>query len=145
MKYRNKSGVIIHLTLCGEKFNPNNVTEKLGIAPNYIREKNDKLENGNIFGQTEWGFETEWIENQDLDEVLNIFFSSIREKASQLKRIALECNANWSLLIGVKIWNEQKPILYLSIKNVQFLSEIGADIGFDYYCYGFEDIEEHKH
>jgi hypothetical protein len=145
MNYKNKSCINVSITLHGDLFDTNYVTKRSGIVPSYIRQKNEKLNNGRLFDHTEWGIETGWVENKDLEEILEMILPTIRDKCFTFKEIAKECGANWDLLIGLKIWNEVKPDLYFSKENIKLFADLGMEVGIDYYCYGFEDSDEHIH
>lgn len=144
-EYHNPSRIIVHLTLHGDEFDSNYVTQRAGIHPNYTRQKNEVLPNGKIFGHTEWGIETSWVDGMDLDAVLELILPTVREKQAVLKQIAQDCHAKWDLLIGVEIWNEIKPDLFFSRENIQLFANLGIEVGIDYYCYGFENDDEHIH
>lgn len=133
----------VHLTLIGDDFDTAYVTGETGMQPDYLREKDEVLPSGRLFGHTEWGIETERVQSDDLEELLTPFISRISCESSTLLRLCDECSAEWHLLILVEIYDDYSPALYFSTEIVRFAASINAQIGFDTYVCSTDGVEEY--
>ena len=122
----------IYLTLIGEELSIDHVTKRVGIAPAYVRDKNEILGNGRLFGHYEWGIETELIHTDDIADYPDKFISTIPCGPDVLAGIAKECDAHWHIMILVNVYDDF-PALYFSSEFIKTAGEIGAEIGFDVY------------
>lgn len=120
-----------HFTLIGKTFDTQFVTERTGIMPSWVRQKDEVLKNGRFFGHTEWGIETEMFCTDDALPVIEQLSSLITSKPDTLKEVANECNAEWNILFSIDIRNEDAPAIYFPAKFIEFCGEISATIGFD--------------
>ena len=120
-----------HFTLIGKTFDTQLVTERTGIMPSWVRQKDEVLKNGRFFGHTEWGIETEMFCTDDALPVIEQLSSLITSKPDTLKEVANECNAEWNILFSIDISNEDAPAVYFPAEFIEFCGEISATIGFD--------------
>lgn len=100
-----------HFTLIGENFDTQLVTKKTGMMPSWLRQKDELLKNGRLFGHTEWGIETEKFCTDDALPVIEQLFSLITSKPDTLKELANECNAEWNILFSIDIHDENAPAI----------------------------------
>ena len=126
-----------YLTLIGEEFNPDEVTERLKIQPCRVRTKHEILGNGQEFGHYEWGIETDSIEHYDLDPIVNRLIEFIKPRTKLLTEVAKKCCAEWNILFYISS-SEDFPAVYFISEFVQLSAEINAIIGFDTYIYPTE-------
>lgn len=125
-----------HFTLIGDTFDPQYVTEKIGITPSCVTRKGEVYGNGHIRRATQWGIETEKFHEDDLLPVIEQLCSILGNTPSTLLReLAEECGAEWNLLFEVDIRDGRDPVGYLPPEFVQFCGEIKASIGFDTIIY----------
>lgn len=130
-----------HLTLVGDDFDTALVSKMLGRLPTYVREKTEVLGNGQLFGHCEWGVETALMEAEDFQPVSDSLREMLDCSAELLKKAAHDCNAEWSILYYVKVYDEF-PVLWFNAEFIQFVAEIGGSIGFDGYLLGGPDVDE---
>lgn len=123
----------VYLTLIGNEFDPNYVTEKTGIEPDSIRTKHEKLGNGEFFGHTEWGIESPLVTGKEIEPVLWQLFDRLSCTPQTLYKIGEECGGKWDILFLLEICDEDGPVLYFSRNTIQYAAEMGAAIGFDTY------------
>ena len=123
----------VYLTLIGTDFDTEYVTAQLGIQPDEVREKNELLGNGRKFGHTEWGICSELQVADELEPILRETVSRFKCDTPLLYNLCSICNAEWHLLILLKIYDEDTPFLYFPADIVHFLGDIRAQIGFDNY------------
>ena len=131
----------VYLTLIGDDFDPNYVTKEIGIRPVYVREKNEILGNGRLFGHFEWGIETELMQTDDLSNIPDQLISTIPCGLDVLLHIAQKCKAQWNVLILVNVY-DSFPALYFSKDFIQVAGYIGATVGFDVYLHLNQDEDD---
>lgn len=132
----------VHLTLVGDDFDTSYVTREIGMQPQSIREKDEVLGNGRLFGHTEWGFHTKLIETDDSEELIASFVSKINCPSETLFRLSQKCSAKWHMGIFVKICNNSSTTLYLCPEAIEFAARLKADVWFDTYVCSTDEVEE---
>lgn len=121
----------IHLTLIGEDFNTKSVTEALAITPQYVREKDELLNNGRRFGHDEWGISTEIEETDDFHCFFRSFMSCIDNKLHLMREVADINNAQWNLLFELDVKDGCFPCLFFDSDLINEISGLNASMGFD--------------
>ena len=124
-----------YLTLIGDQFDPEWVTERLGIKPDSVRLPSELLSNGRLFGQTEWGMETEKQEADDVEAVLQQLFVRVKDCMDDMGKLAEEASAEWNILVYVKSTVEDFPDIVFSAETIRKMALIRATIGFDTYIF----------
>lgn len=120
------------LALTGDDFNTCYVTRETGIQPQTIREKDEVLGNGQLFGHTEWCVESEQISTDCSDSLVDSFISGLHCERDSLLKISRECSAQWHLFVEVAMGSaDDFPSLTFSPEAVEFASFLGADMWFD--------------
>ncbi|APR66869.1 hypothetical protein CN03_07935 [Thalassolituus oleivorans] len=129
----------VYFALDGDDFDPDEVTEFLGIKPTSIKRKGSKVP-GRIPKMNSWQLSTENIVNDHID----VFEMSteIVAKLKPKKKLIMEAKKkfNVSPRFEVVLWfsmNEEHstPAIGFEVETVEFLGEIGA----------FVDIDTYKH
>lgn len=129
----------VYFALDGDDFDPDEVTEFLGIKPTSIKRKGSKVP-GRIPKMNSWQLSTENIVNDHID----VFEMSteIVAKLKPKKELIMEAKKkfNVSPRFEVVLWfsmNEEHstPAIGFEVETVEFLGEIGA----------FVDIDTYKH
>ena len=59
-----------HLTLIGKQFDTQKVSDWLGTQPTWERHPTEILNNGRMFGHTEWGVRTACFDSNDAKEMI---------------------------------------------------------------------------
>ena len=124
-----------YLTLIGAEFDTDFATARIGIQPDKVRQKDEVLPNGYLFGKTQWGVYTDKINTDELAPVLRKIIERFGCGTTCLKDLALTCNAEWHLLILLEVYDEERPIIYFPSDVIRFLGEIDAQVGFDDYLF----------
>lgn len=122
-----------YLTLIGDDFDPDDIYPLCGISPTYTRGKNDVLKNGRAFGHAEWGIETDLLVSDSLEDVLCELALKITCEPQILREIAEKCAAEWNVLILLRVFNGDIPVLYFPAEFIQLAAQLCAKIGFDTY------------
>lgn len=122
----------IYLSLSGDRLDFAGIEKALHIKPSEIRQKGERLTNGKEFGHSEWVYESDIIETNDISE-LTAQFDFFEKKTEEMRKVAEENKAKWSILFYVRGYEDDFPTLYLPSSFIEFAGKIGADIGFDQY------------
>jgi hypothetical protein len=129
-----KPRIKIEFYITGEKINPDEISRILGILPSYTRIKGDYNPNKSIQYQASlWSIETEYYESYDIREQINMIMEVLKNKIEILNKIKHEFQAEFRFVIVVEIPKSGGPIISFDIPFIQFASEIGSEIGIDYY------------
>ena len=128
-----KSAVGISLALCGDDFDVDYVSNKLGINPTRIRNKDEVLNNGRRFGMTEWEVEFERECSYSIENQYEKITSMVKGKTDILSELCVECNATWHIAFYIYIENGDIPASYLTKEFIAFAAAIGATVDFDIY------------
>lgn len=131
-----------HLTLIGEDFDTNSVSGRIGMFPDKTRQKDEVLKNGRLFGHTEWGIETSVETCDDVEPLLRKLFRRIPCTPQVLYEIGKECSADWHILILLRTYGTEGPIIVFSEDLIQYLAQIHAQIGFDNYIYEEDEVPD---
>lgn len=123
------------MTLIGDHFDINDVTEELRTKPSWIKRRDEKLNaSGHLFGHDEWGVNTGWY---DLDDETNTFESVLQNllnllppDAPLLKSLAQKHHAEWHILFDIDVY-EGFPSMIIDNTFIAFVGEMGGRIGFD--------------
>ena len=127
----------VYFALDGDDFNPDEITEFLGIAPTSVRRKGTKIP-GKVPKINSWELSTEQVVSDFIDvfamstEIINQL-KPIKDRIIQAKE-----RFNVSPRFEVVLWfsmNEEHstPAIGFEVETVEFLGEIGALVDIDTY------------
>ncbi|MBA3238296.1 MAG: DUF4279 domain-containing protein [Parachlamydiaceae bacterium] len=127
----------VYFCLFGDDFDPNEVTEFLGINPTSIQIKGERVPN--IFPkESSWMLSTDNIVN-DLVDVYTLATSIVNDLKSK-KDLIIEAKKKFNVfpMLQVVLWfslNEEDstPVIGFEADTIKFLGEIGAFIDIDTY------------
>lgn len=129
----------VYFALDGDDFDPDEVTEFLGIEPTSVRRKGSRIP-GKIPRMNSWELSTDRIVNEYIDvfEMSTEIVNRLKAK-KDLILLAIE-RFNASPRFEVVLWfsmNEEHstPAIGFEVETIKFLGEIGA----------FIDIDSYKH
>ncbi|WP_299595129.1 DUF4279 domain-containing protein [uncultured Microbulbifer sp.] len=129
----------VYFALDGEVFDPDELTEFLGIEPTSIQRKGAKVP-GRVPKTNSWQFSTENVVNDYID-VFHLS-SLVIEQLKPKKDLILKAKEKFSVLPRLEVvlslsMNEQHstPAIGFHVETMEFLGEIGA----------FVDIDTYKH
>lgn len=129
----------IYLTLIGDDLDFAVITKSIGLQPTQVRDKNEILGNGKLFGHCEWGLETELIRTDDLSDIPDSFLSILPCEPEVLLSLAHVFQAQWNILILIRV-TDSFPAVCFSPEFVKKAADIEATIGLDVYLLnGTED------
>lgn len=123
----------VYLTLIGTDFDPEKVSQEIGMLADTVRLPYEILGNGHQFGHTEWCIETEQESRDDLEPLLRKVLARLPCSPERLSEIAKKHSAEWHILVWVMTYGDEGPILYFPKDIIQFMAKMGAQMGFDNY------------
>ncbi len=131
-----KTTVKAEFSICGDIFDPHEITTLLQIEPTEVCLK------GVISGtrkrpstETSWSKCTEKEESYDVGEQTDKFLSLLKDKVSTLNKIKEKHNVSFIFSLLIEVENGEKPAIYWSIDTNRFLGENGAESSIDIYFY----------
>lgn len=131
-----KTTVKAEFSICGDVFDPNEITTLLQIEPMEIHLK------GIISGtrkrpstETSWSISTAKEESFDVDEQTRKLLSLLKNKTETLEKIKEKYDVTFIFSLLIEIENGEKPSIYSSVETNQFLGSIGAESSIDLYIY----------
>ncbi|MBK5073800.1 DUF4279 domain-containing protein [Budviciaceae bacterium CWB-B4] len=131
-----KTTVKAEFHICGDVFDPREITALLEIEPMEIHLK------GVISGtrkrpstETSWSICTEKEESYDVDEQTKKILFLLKNKVELLNKIKKEYGVKFFLSLLIEVENGEKPAIYWTPETNCFLGEIGAESSIDLYIY----------
>ena len=131
-----KTNVMVEFEIYGDKFDPNTITEMLGITPTETRIKGEPGRFKHAINKyTTWQFDTGYKESYDINDQLKEIYDIFKGKIHILNNIRKEYAIEFGICIVINIENDEKPAMGLEHWVIDFLHEIHAEVGFDIYDY----------
>ena len=127
----------VYFALDGESFEPNDVTNHLGIQPTSVMRKGEKIPNKlPVFSS--WQLSTENVINEiiDVDELASKVIQVLEPKVELINEIKSKLNLTCRLEVVLCITTDDSqstPAVGFEAKNIKFLANIGANIDIDTY------------
>lgn len=132
----NKTTVKAEFSIYGDDFNPDEITELLGISPMEVNLK------GTINGtrkkpstETNWSIFTKKEESYDVKEQTDKILTIFKDKACILKKIKERHGVSFMFSLLIEVENGEKPAIYWTPETNYFLGTIGAESSIDIYIY----------
>lgn len=131
-----KTNIKVEFRILGEDFNPDSITDKLTIKPNYQWINGDRIENkASIRKYSCWAIHTEYEESYDVNDQLNKVMSMINKRKLELIELKKVYDIEYRFDIIVNIENNEKPAIYLNSDTIEFANDIKAEFDFDLYIF----------
>lgn len=131
-----KTKVKAEFSICGDVFDPREITKLLAIEPTEIYIK------GVVSGtrkrpstETSWSICTEKEESYDISEQTNALLMLLKDKADVLDKIRELYATTFIFSVLIEIENGEKPAIYWTAEANRFLGRIGAESSVDLYIY----------
>lgn len=127
--------VRVCLFLSGDDIPLHDITEKIGILPTEIRKKKDWVQPSILAGiaKDTWAFYTDKVECRAIQTQLDTLQTIFKQKTEQIRELIETYSIIVNVIIMVEAEINEYPELILTEENVEFLSSIHAEVGFDLY------------
>lgn len=128
------SNVNVELRIMGDNFNPDIITNELGIEAKEKWRQNEKSKNYGVIQKYDcWLYKTGYKDVYDVNDLLKDIYSIFNEKRIQIKKLIEKNNLEISLDIIIKMKNNDTPALYFDKEIIDFIHSINAKIDIDMY------------
>lgn len=134
--------VMVHITIYGNEFPLETVTQKLGIKPTQTYTKGDVIPSLSVLRyrkETAWQLGTGSQASCDVDEQIQQVIGQLKGKETALTELMEMYSLECLLMIVIVIEDGRTPALYLNKDVVDFVSSIRAEIHFDLYANPYGD------
>ncbi|MEM8184049.1 DUF4279 domain-containing protein [Morganella morganii subsp. sibonii] len=132
----NKTTVKAEFSIYGDNFDPNELTDLLGIQPMEVNLK------GVITGtrkrpstETSWSIYTKKEESYDVKEQIDKIVSILKDKIKLINGFKEKNEVSISLSLLIEVENDEKPAIYWTPETNDFLGKIGAESSIEIYMY----------
>lgn len=126
------NNMYIDLQFISERNNINALSEILKKEPSSYNEIGDKSKGGQILNFSQINFDLLYGQYEDTAELFSKFMILIKSVYSDLKEFLVEHNCNVSICIVIKDTENNLPCITLPRNAIRFLSELDADLDFDF-------------
>ena len=120
-------------------FDPDHITEKLGIEPFEPHKMGTPRKNGHgCYPFSDWACCKQCEPALDAEEQCRQIVRELSARIPLLQEIKKQYNVNYCILIVPSIYNEENPILGFDSEIIEFCYHTGTEIAVDMYIYGKE-------
>ena len=120
-------------------FDPDYITEKLGVEPFKARKMGTLRKNGRgHYPFSDWACCRQNEPALDAEEQCRNIVRQLHPLIPQLQEIKKEYNVDYSIIIVPHIYNEENPILGFDSEIIEFCYRTGTEISVDMYIYDKE-------
>lgn len=129
-----RTNVRAEFIVVGDGFNPEMVTEKLGIQPTQYWNKGDETNIPNVVKKdTCWVSSTATAESFDINNQLSQVVELLKDKRTVLQALRSNYHIEYLFMIVVEVSNNETPAIYFETEILEFASDIGAELHLDIY------------
>jgi len=133
----------IILSVFGDVFDPENLTQKTGISPTAYWKKGDiippikglrrKSSVVSVRKESAWNYSTGFIQTLFFEQVSEVLINSLGGRIMLLKDYVEKENLDIKIYVVIEIADEHKPALYFDKKFLKMVNELEAEIDVDLY------------
>jgi hypothetical protein len=123
--------IIVHFTLIG-RFNPDEVSEKLGISPTKTWRFGESIQKTLAsYKHDGWRLSTNEVETLDLDKQLKKIWDIIHPFNSKIINICEDLKLDAEIACSVDVEGDQYPALYFERESIKRIAELNAELDID--------------
>ena len=136
-----KTSVYAYLSISGEYFPIDIVTERLKIEPTRKWNAGDliKPEKPMRRSYTNWEYEVKSVETLDVNDVLVPLIQTFENKVEIIQKLQHEYDLYNVIRIVIQIYDGHTPGLVIPVQASTFAAAIGADFDIDLYAFSYKD------
>ncbi len=139
-----KAKIQVYLSVFGDYFNPDELTQILEIIPTDYHIKGEEIPlNKNSkrlpgtkprrYLETVWKYGTGYIHDYDSEKACKIIEENLRDKVPLINEFAIKHNLDITLKVVPWFADDHTPTISFSKSMIKMLGELNADIYFDVY------------
>lgn len=130
------TNVMVQLSMYGDDFHPQDITDKLGIQPTeYWRKGENVAEKVLIRKNNCWRCSTGYQDSLDINEQVSHIMELFQGKTIEINELVSSYNLEIIISIVINIENNQKPAMYFNRQIIEFINLIKAEVDIDLYVY----------
>ena len=130
------TNVQVNFTISSENdFCHEELTERIGLKPTYLRKKGELLKNGRKFHLSEWGIGTEYEPSLNIDNQLFKITEQLIGKECIINDMCYKNSAKCHFVIVINVEEGKIPVMAFDQDFIHFASSINAQVGFDLYVF----------
>lgn len=130
------TNVNAEFVIIGDTFDPDIVTQRLGIEPQGYWVKGEKTANAHMERKdTNWWIHTDYEHSFDIMCQLSKLISILQKKKNILKKLKTTYDLEYLFLVVINVEENEKPAIALDSSFINFASDIGAEFAVDLYIY----------
>jgi hypothetical protein len=130
------TNVMVKLSIYGDDFHPQDITDKIGIQPTEYWKKGDNVPGKLITRKnTCWRLSTGYQESLDINEQISHIMELFQGKSSGINELISSYNLEIMISVVINIENNQKPAMYFNRQTIEFINLIKAEVDIDLYVY----------
>ncbi len=123
--------ITVHFTITG-RFDPNEVTKRLGMNPSKAWKFGDTIQKTlTTYKHDGWKLSTEEIDSLDLNEPLNQIWEIIQPHKTEIIDICNDLSLETEFSCVVEVEEDEYPTLHFDSEMIKQISELKADIDID--------------
>ncbi|MBS7527627.1 DUF4279 domain-containing protein [Fusibacter paucivorans] len=120
-------------------FDPDYITERLGIKPFKFWKKGDFRKNRTQYMFSSWDAERSEINRLDVEAQCMDTIKNLKGKIEILKEIKEKFDVNYVIVVVPYIYGEEQPIIYFNKEIIEFCYITGTTINMDMYIFKEDD------
>ncbi len=124
--------VKVYFSISSQSYDLDFVSEELNIRPTCLYRIGEKQTYKPAI-ENSWSLGTEYEESLDISEQLGKVMRLLYNKENKLIQLKEKFELHYKIFIVIKMYSEQTPSVFLSKKEIDFASKIGAEFDFDMY------------
>lgn len=130
----NQTSIRIYLSIFGESFDPNTLTNLVGLTPTKIGIKGHPIEGKAItYKDTFWDFSTDIADSLLLEVVTSPLVSKLKGLELTIFQFMTAHALLAKFFIVVEIFDKQAPSLYFDRAFLSCIESLGAEVDIDTY------------
>jgi hypothetical protein len=137
-----KTKVMVYISLYGDEFPLEDITEKLEVTPTETYKKCDLIPNRSTAcyrKETSWDLGTGYQVSLNVNNQLQQIINKLQNKSSIINEIKETYSVECKFLIVVKIEQGNTPALFLDKDIIKFAASIEAEFDIDLYANPYEN------
>lgn len=124
--------VKVYFSISSKIYDLDFISQELNLKPSRVYKIGQK-QTYKLATENFWHLDTEYEESLDVSEQLEKIIRVLYNKSDKLVLLKEEFDLYYKFSIVIKMFTKQTPSIFLSKKEIDFASKVGADFDFDMY------------
>ncbi|MVM36371.1 DUF4279 domain-containing protein [Spirosoma sp. HMF4905] len=130
----NQTSIRVYLSIFGEQFDPNALTNLVGLAPTNTGIKGQAIEGkATIYKDTFWDFSPDAMDSLLLEDITNFLVNKLKGSEITIFQFMAEHSLVAKFTIVIEIVDGQAPALYFNRTFLSCIESLNAEVDIDTY------------